>query len=72
MTILTTFLGVAFVSTFISLCWLTDKYSDTLDELETYKRQNKFLQSQIEENRRIYKNALQSYKSANKRSTTHN
>lgn len=67
MIILTTFLGLAFASSFFSLCWLTDKYSDTLDEVETYKHQTHFLQEQIKENRRIYKNALQSYKSRVKR-----
>lgn len=62
MLILTTFLTIGFVGTSISLCWFTDKYSEALEELEKYKLQNKFLQKQIKENRRSYKNALQSYK----------
>lgn len=66
MIILTTFLTIGFVSTSIGLCWLSDKYSETLDELERYKRQTDFLQKQIKENRR-YKNALQSYKKRTKR-----
>ena len=42
MIILTTFLTIGFVTTSISLCWLRDKYSETLDELEqSYKRTNK-------------------------------
>lgn len=53
MIILTIFLSIGFVGTSISLCWFTDKYSETLEELEKYKRQNKFLQKQIKENRRI-------------------
>lgn len=53
MIILTTFLSIGFVSTSIGLCWLSDKYSETLNELESYKRQTHFLQKQIEENRRI-------------------
>lgn len=53
MIILTSFLTIGFVTTSIILCWLSDKYSETLDELEKYKRQNKFLQKQIKENRRI-------------------
>lgn len=65
MIILTTFLTIGFVSTSIGLCWLSDKYSETLDELERYKRQTDFLQKQIKENRR-YKNALQSYKKRTK------
>lgn len=51
MIILTIFLTIGFVGLSISLCWLSDKYSETLDELERYKRQNKFLQKQIKENR---------------------
>lgn len=65
MIILTTFLTIGFVSISIGLCWLSDKYSETLDELERYKRQTDFLQKQIKENRR-YKNALQSYKKRTK------
>lgn len=49
MIILTSFLTIGFVTTSIILCWLSDKYSETLDELEKYKRQNKFLQKQIKE-----------------------
>lgn len=67
MTILTTFLGLAFASSFISLCWLTDKYSETLDELDEYKHRTQFLENQNEEIRSIYRNALQSYKKRNKR-----
>lgn len=67
MIILTTFLTIGFVSTSIGLCWLSDKYSETLDELERYKRQTDFLQKQIKENRRSYKDALQSYKKRTKR-----
>lgn len=52
MIILTTFLTIGFVTTSIGLCWLSDKYSETLDELERYKRQIHFLQKQIKENRR--------------------
>lgn len=62
MIILTTFLTIGFVSTSISLCWFTDKYSETLNELESYKRQLQFLQNQNKELRKVYKNALQSYK----------
>ena len=67
MIILTSFLSIGFVTTSTILCWLSDKYSETLDELEKYKRQNKFLQNQIEENRRIYKNVVQSHKRSNKK-----
>lgn len=67
MIILTTFLTIGFVSTSIGLCWLSDKYSETLDEVERYKRQTDFLQKQIKENRRSYKDALQSYKKRTKR-----
>lgn len=67
MIILTTFLTIGFVSTSIALCWLSDKYSETLEELECYKRQAHFLQKQIKENRRSYKNALQSHKKRTKR-----
>lgn len=67
MIILTSFLSIGFVTTSIILCWLSDKYSETLEELETYKRQNQFLQNQIKENRRIYKNVLQSHKKATQR-----
>lgn len=52
MIILTTFLSIGFVSTSIGLCWLSDKYSETLHELESYKRQTHLLQKQIKENRR--------------------
>ena len=67
MIILTTFLSIGFVSTSIGLCWLSDKHSETLDELERYKRQTHFLQKQIKENRRIYKNVLQSHKKGTQR-----
>ena len=67
MIILTTFLTIGFVTASIALCWFTDKYSETLDELEKYKRQNKFLQNQNKELREVYKNVLQSYKETNKR-----
>lgn len=69
MIILTIFLTIGFVSTSIGLCWISDKYSETLDELESYKRQLQFLQKQIKENRRLYKNVLQSHKRSNKRNT---
>ena len=69
MIILTTFLTIGFVSSSIGLCWFTDKYSEILDELEKYKRQNKFLQNQNKELREVYKNVLQSYKETNKRNT---
>ena len=69
MIILTSFLTIGFVTTSIALCWLSDKYSETLDELERYKRQTHFLQKQIKENRRSYKNVLQSHKSWVKRNT---
>lgn len=62
MIILTSFLSIGFVTTSIILCWLSDKYSETLNELESYKRQTHFLQKQIKENRRSYKYALQSYR----------
>ena len=62
MIILTSFLSIGFVTTSIILCWLSDKYSETLAELESYKRQNKFLQNQNKELREVYKNVLQSYK----------
>ena len=67
MIILTTFLTIGFVGSSIGLCWITDKYSEILNELESYKRQNQFLQNQIEENRRSYKNVLQSHKKATQR-----
>ena len=67
MIILTTFFGLAFASSFFSLCWLTDKYSDTLDELDEYKHRVLFLENQNKELREVYKNALQSYKSRVKR-----
>lgn len=51
MIILTSFLTIGFVGTSIGLCWLSDKYSETLHELERYKRQEHFLQKQIKENR---------------------
>lgn len=69
MIILTTFLSIGFVTTSIILCWLSDKYSETLVELKYYKRQTHFLQKQIKENRRSYKNVLQSYKGPNKKNT---
>lgn len=69
MIILTIFLTIGFVGTSISLCWFTDKYSETLNELEKYKRQNQFLQNQNKELREVYKNALQSHKRSNKRNT---
>lgn len=69
MIILTSFLSIGFVTTSIILCWLSDKYSETLAELETYKRQNQFLQNQNKELREVYKNVLQSYKETNKRNT---
>lgn len=69
MIILTSFLSIGFVTTSIILCWLSDKYSETLAELEKYKRQNKFLQNQNKELREVYKNVLQSYKETNKRNT---
>ena len=69
MIILTSFLSIGFVTTSIILCWLSDKYSETLAELEKYKRQNKFLQNQNKELREVYKNVLQSYKSSNKKNT---
>lgn len=69
MIILTTFLGLAFASSFFSLCWLTDKYSDTLDELDEYKHCVYFLENQNKELREVYKNVLQSYKSRVKRNT---
>ena len=64
MIILTSFLSIGFVTTSIILCWLSDKYSETLAELEKYKRQN-----QNKELREVYKNVLQSYKSSNKKNT---
>ncbi len=69
MIILTSFLTIGFVTSSIILCWLSDKYSETLQELERYKRQTHFLQKQIKENRRSYKNVLQSYKIRVKRNT---
>ena len=69
MIILTSFLSISFVTTSIILCWLSDKYSETLAELETYKRQNQILQNQNKELREGYKNDLQSYKSSNKKNT---
>ena len=69
MIILTSFLSIGFVTTSIILCWLSDKYSETLAELETYKRQNQILQNQNKELREGYKNDLQSYKSSNKKNT---
>ena len=69
MIILTSFLSIGFVTTSIILCWLSDKYSETLAELESYKRQNQFLQNQNKELREVYKNVLQSYKETNKRNT---
>lgn len=61
MIILTTFLTIGFVTTSIILCWLSDKYSETLDELEYYKNK---LNKKGE-----YKNVLQSYKGPNKKNT---
>ena len=72
MIILTSFLSIGFVSTSIILCWLSDKYSETLNELESYKRQNQFLQNQNKELREVYKNVLQSDKISNKRNTKDN
>lgn len=72
MIILTTFLTIGFVTTSIILCWLSDKYSETLAELEKYKRQNKFLQNQNKELREVYKNVLQSYKRSIKANTKDN
>lgn len=69
MIILTSFLTIGFVTTSIILCWLSDKYTETLNELERYKRQTRFLQKQIKENRRSYKNVLQSHKIRVKRNT---
>ena len=69
MIILTSFLSIGFVTTSIILCWLSDKYSEILDELEKYKRQNQILQNQNKELREVYKNVLQSYKETNKRNT---
>ena len=69
MIILTSFLSIGFVTTSIILCWFTDKYSEILDELEKYKRQNQILQNQNKELREEYKNVLQSYKETNKRNT---
>lgn len=62
MIILTTFLSIGFVTTSIGLCWLSDKHSETLKELERYKRQTHFLQNQNKELREEYKNVLQSHK----------
>lgn len=67
MIILTTFLTIGFVSTSIALCWFTDKYSETLNDLEKYKRQNQFLQNQNKELREVYKNVLQSHKKGTQR-----
>lgn len=67
MIILTTFLTIGFVSTSIALCWFTDKYSETLNDLESYKRQLQFLQNQNKELREEYKNVLQSYKKGTQR-----
>ena len=72
MIILTSFLTISFVSISITLCWLSDKYSETLNELERYKRQNQFLQNQNKELREVYKNVLQSYEISNKRNTKDN
>lgn len=69
MIILTSFLSIGFVITSIILCWISDKYSETLDELESYKRQLQFLQNQNKELREVYKNDLQSHKISNKRNT---
>lgn len=69
MIILTTFLTIGFVTTSIALCWFTDKYSETLHDLESYKRQLQFLQDQNKELREEYKNVLQSHESSNKRNT---
>lgn len=67
MIILTTFLTIGFVTTSIALCWFTDKYSETLDKIESYKRQLQFLQDQNKELREEYKNVLQSYKKGTQR-----
>lgn len=72
MIILTIFLGLAFASSFFSLCWLTDKYSDTLDELAEYKHRVHFLENQNKELREVYKNGLQTYKSRVKRNAKNN
>ena len=72
MIILTTFLTIGFVSTSLALCWFTDKYSEIRSELESYKRQNQFLQNQNKELREVYKNVLQSDKISNKRNTKDN
>ena len=69
MIILTTFLSIGFVTTSIALCWFTDKYSETLDDLERYKHHVEFLQNQNKELREVYKNVLQSHKGSNKRDT---
>ena len=66
MIILTSFLSIGFVTTSIILCWVSDKYSETLAVLETYKRQNQILQNQIEEIGE-YKNVLQSHKKGTQR-----
>ena len=55
MIILTTFLTIGFVTASIALCWFTDKYSETLDDLERYKHQVEFLQNQNKELREVYK-----------------
>lgn len=67
MIILTTFLSIGFVTTSIGLCYFTDKYSETLDELESYKRQLQFLQNQNKELSEVYKNVLQSHKKGTQR-----
>ena len=72
MIILTSFLTIGFVTTSIALCWFTDKYSEILDDLESYKRQTQFLQNQNKELREVYKNVLQSDKISNKRNTKDN
>ena len=72
MIILTSFLTIGFVTTSIALCWFTDKYSEILNDLESYKRQLQFLQNQNKELREVYKNVLQSDKISNKRNTKDN
>ena len=67
MIILTIFLTIGFVGTSIGLCWFTDKYSETLGELKSYKHQLQFLQNQNKELREVYKNVLQSHKKGTQR-----
>lgn len=69
MIILTSFLSIGFVTTSIILCWISDKYSETLDDLESYKRQLQFLQNQNKELSEVYKNVLQSHKKGTQRNS---